>query len=322
MNAKRISTVLLAALLLLSGCGTVQTSAYTPPVPALPAVAEAAPEPERAVAAPEGSYVAPPFEESEFHRDKAQGRAGAWFDVSAAEYGYIGVSAESDKRLKCLVVCGDETYIYDLPGDGTPSIFPLTCGDGDYSVRIMENVSGTKYAEKAALPFTVKLKSEFAPFIRPSAYVNYTKESECVKIAEGLAVKAKDENDVVLAVYDFICGAIRYDRDKANSVQSGYVSDPDETLRTGKGICLDYAALAAAMLRSQGIPTKMIFGHVSPGDVYHAWNMFYTEKTGWVTVSFVTGSDGWTRMDATFAAGGASAEYIGDGSNYADLYIY
>ncbi len=314
--------MLLAALLLLSGCGSVQTSAYAPPVPPLPAVAEAAPEPECALPEAESSYTAPPFEESEFHPGKARGVAGAWFDVSAAEDGYIGVSAESDKRLKCLVVCGDETYIYDLAGDGTPSIFPLTCGDGEYSVRIMENISGTKYAEKAALPFTVQLKDEFAPFVRPSDYVSYTRESDCVKIAQELAAKAKDENDVVLAVYDFVCGAVRYDREKANSVQSGYVSDPDETLRTGTGICLDYAALAAAMLRSQGIPTKMIFGHVSPGDLYHAWNMFYTEKTGWVTVSFVTGSDGWTRMDATFAAGGASAEYIGDGSNYADLYIY
>ncbi len=143
-----------------------------------------------------------------------------------------------------------------------------------------------------------------------------------MKKAQELAASARNETDVILAVYDYICNTVRYDRQKASSVQSGYVSRPDETMRSGTGICLDYAALAAAMLRSQGIPTKMIFGHVSPGDIYHAWNMFYTEETGWVTVSFTTGKNGWTRMDATFAAGGASTEYIGDGSNYADLYTY
>ena len=66
----------------------------------------------------------------------------------------------------------------------------------------------------------------------------------------------------------------------------------------------------------------MIFGYVSPNDVYHAWNMFYTQETGWVTVSYkVSGSD-WNRMDLTFVANGADDKFVGDGSNYADVYYY
>ena len=95
-----------------------------------------------------------------------------------------------------------------------------------------------------------------------------------------------------------------------------------KTLSTGKGICFDYASLAAAMLRSQGIPTKLIFGYVSPDDVYHAWNMFYTEESGWVTVSFEVSGNSWNRMDLTFSAGGAAASFVGDGSNYTDVYAY
>ena len=101
-----------------------------------------------------------------------------------------------------------------------------------------------------------------------------------------------------------------------------YQPDPDETMKTGKGICFDYAALAAAMLRSQGIPTKLIFGYVSPDDLYHAWNMFYTDETGWVTAEFKVDSKNWTRLDLTFAANGSDAKFIGDGSNYSDLYQY
>ena len=45
----------------------------------------------------------------------------------------------------------------------------------------------------------------------------------------------------------------------------------DETLKTKKGICFDYAALMTAMLRSQGIPTKLEIGYqgisIMPGSV-------------------------------------------------------
>ena len=76
------------------------------------------------------------------------------------------------------------------------------------------------------------------------------------------------------------------------------------------------------MLRSQGIPTKMIFGYVAPNNLYHAWNMFYTPETGWVTASFQVNPNNWNRIDLTFSANGADSSFIGNGSNYSDLYNY
>ena len=114
---------------------------------------------------------------------------------------------------------------------------------------------------------------------------------------------------------------VTYDMEKASTVRSGYVPTPDETMTTGKGICFDYASLAGAMLRSQGIPTREVFGYVSPNGVYHAWNMFYTEQTGWVTVSYEV-DIGWNRMDLTFSANGADADFIGDGSNYSEVFYF
>ena len=76
------------------------------------------------------------------------------------------------------------------------------------------------------------------------------------------------------------------------------------------------------MLRSQGVPTKIIFGYVAPNDLYHAWNMFYTKEKGWITVSFEVGDDTWNRIDLTFSAGGASDEFIGDGSHYTAVYYF
>ena len=114
-----------------------------------------------------------------------------------------------------------------------------------------------------------------------------------------------------------------YDREKAASVSSGYIPDPDQVMESGSGICFDYASLAASMLRSQGVPVKIIFGYVgSEGDLYHAWNMYYTEESGWVSVEFEVGPDDWNRMDLTFSANGEDSDFIGDGSNYTEVFIY
>ena len=264
----------------------------------------------------------PPFAESRFHGERASAAGEVELDLSAAAQGYVAVSAASEQRLKFQTIKDDVTYTYDIASDGTPSIFPLQSGNGEYTFRVMENVVDTKYAELMSESCSVTLDDEFQPFLRPSDYTDYSESSECVKKAAELARMAGDALGLVSAVYDFVCSSVTYDREKAATVQSGYLPDPDETMRTGQGICFDYAALAAAMLRSQGIPTKLVFGFVSPNDVYHAWNMFYTERTGWVTVSFEVRGDTWNRIDLTFAANGADSDFIGDGSNYAELYFY
>lgn len=329
MRKRKLLIWLLAAAFLLCGCGSDSGGGGgNADLPGPPAAAETAPpgqadSPAQTAGAPGGArYEAPPFLTAEFHRELAEGEGDALIDVSAVREGYVAVSATSASRLKFQIKCGEETYTFDLAPDGTPSVFPLSCGSGDYLFRVMENVADSRYAEIASTSCTVELLDEFQPYLRPSDYVSYGSGSACVSKARDLAAGASDEKGVVTAVYAYICETVSYDREKAATVQSGYLSDPDEILRSGRGICFDYAALAAAMLRSQGIPTKMIFGYVSPDGLYHAWNMFYTAETGWVTVGFVTGPDGWTRMDATFAAGGAGADFIGDGSNYSDLYCY
>lgn len=269
-----------------------------------------------------GHYKAPKFAGSSFHAENAQGDGNVLLDLSGAAQGYVAVAAWSPARLKFQVIKEDSTYTYDIYSDGTPSVFPLQSGNGLYTFRVMENVTGSDYAQLYIAEAEVTLADEFQPFLRPSAYVDYDKDSNCVKKAAKLAKKASNDLEVVSQVYGYICKAIEYDYAKAANVQSGYLPDPDETMETGIGICFDYASLTAAMLRSQGIPTKVIFGYVSPDGLYHAWNMFYTERTGWVTVGFKAKKKEWTRLDLTFAANGADSSFIGDGGNYMDAYCY
>ncbi|MPM87738.1 hypothetical protein SDC9_134838 [bioreactor metagenome] len=130
--------------------------------------------------------------------------------------------------------------------------------------------------------------------------------------------------DKVDAVYTYIINNFSYDKEKAKTVKSGYLPDLDAVLAAGKGICFDYSAVMTAMLRSQGIPTKLVVGYA--GKAYHSWISVYSEDTGWVEgVIFFDGST-WKLMDPTFASSGKSSEaimnYIGDGTNYTAKYLY
>ena len=325
MHRIRWFSLLLALLFCLSGCGD-----DTSPAAASPAVEDIQQETtvpmssysETSSRNSGTSYKVPDFAVAEFHADKAEGNEAVKLDLSAVKEGYVAVSATSKSRLKFQVICGDVTYNYDMASDGTPSIFPLQSGSGAYRFRVMENVSESRYAELYSAGCDVMLENDFAPFLRTNDYVPYDKNAKCVTKAKEISSGAADAVGVVAGVYEFVCATVTYDREKASTVQAGYLPEPDETMKTGKGICFDYASLAAAMLRSQGIPTKMVFGYVSPNDLYHAWNMFYTEETGWVTVGFQVSAGDWNRLDLTFSAGGADGAFIGDGNNYTDLYFY
>ena len=269
-------------------------------------------------------YQAPTFSDAVFHEEQAQGTDQVKVDLSAVSQGYVAVAVFSDKRIKMRVSLEGVNYDYDVANDGTPCIFPLQGGNGYYSFSIMEQVRGTAYVKLYSVDSDVVMIDAFQPFLRPSAYSKYTADSECVKQAVELAAREEDALGVVGAIFDYICKNVSYDKEKATAVAgtSGYMPDPDDTLRTGKGICFDYASLAAAMLRSQGIPTKIVFGYVSPGDLYHAWNMFYTEQSGWVSVGYDVEAGGWYRMDTTFSAAGTGSGFVGDGNNYVDAKYY
>ena len=259
---------------------------------------------------------------SAFHAGAAQTSNGASIDTSCVNDGYVGVSATSQQRLKFLITSGQTTYSYDLPQDGTAIVCPLTLGDGSYRFRVMQNTSGDNYVELFSVSAAVTLSSEFAPFTVPNVYCSYTDSSPSVKKARELTRGAKNQGDAVESICQWIVDNVSYDNRKASQLKhaTGYVPNPDATLKSKKGVCFDYASLGAAMLRSVGIPTKIVTGYVSPDQIYHAWIMVYIDGT-WKSGQFTVDKDTWSRVDLTFAAGGDSKN-VGDGKEYTDRYVY
>ncbi|MDR0936892.1 MAG: transglutaminase domain-containing protein [Oscillospiraceae bacterium] len=250
-------------------------------------------------------------------------------DASNAESGYVMVShTQSDERIKFQVITPKErSYNYDLVCDGEYSVFPLSEGSGKYTLRFMQNVDGSKYAEVFSAAIDAELLDETTPFLYPNQRVNYDGKSLAVAKSGELTAGMTSELDKIEAIYKYVTKNISYDEGKASSVQAGYISDPDSTLQTGTGICLDYAVLVAVMLRVQEIPVKVIYGKVAPHGGSHAWNLIYTKESGVIAVKLSFDAGSWKLVDATYGAEGSVYEkdiekFIGNGTGYTQEFVY
>lgn len=252
---------------------------------------------------------------------------GASIDASNISEGYVMVKYDgSATKLKVQITGPDAvTYTYSLrPGVGYET-FPLTAGNGSYKVSVHENIGGTSYATPHTNTFDVAITDPMKPYLYPSQYVNFTKDSKTVAKGESLVSGSKTETEMVEKVYNYVIKNIKYDDAKASSVKSGYVPVVDDTLSSGKGICFDYAAVMATMLRTQNIPTRLEVGYAS-GNIYHAWISVHLKDKGWVNGIIQFDGKSWKLMDPTFASNGNGSDsimkFIGNGSNYATKYVY
>lgn len=253
----------------------------------------------------------------------------AVIDYSNTKDGYVMVNftGTTATRIKVRITGPTTVYDYDLPVQ-TWVTFPLSDGNGTYSLMVLENTTAKKYAKVATASFQVTLADEFAPFLRPNQYVNYENAPNTVAKAAELVAGETDLLNKVGKIYDFVVNNFTYDKQLAATVQSGYLPVLDNVLAAKKGICFDYAALMTGMLRSQGVPCKLITGYVPSGgkQVYHAWISVWSQETGWVEGAIYFNGSAWQRMDPTFASSGKGSasimQYIGNGSNYTIDKIY
>jgi len=323
MKKNTIVSLLLAAVLLLSACGQTTQSqiAYVEEAVMGPVLldkeaaaldtAQPAAAPQLLLAQPSGKLTKKGTE--------------AIIDYSNTADGYVMVqyTAQTAQRLKVRVQGPATTYTYNL----TPNrwtVFPLSDGSGSYQVTVFRNVSGTKYANVLSCTMQVQLTDEFAPFLRPNQYVDYNAATKAVELAAQLTQDSATAFDKVALVYDYVVGNFSYDYEKAKTVQSGYLPVLDSVLESKKGICFDYAALMCGMLRSQGVPCKLVVGYA--GTTYHAWISVWSEQSGWIDGAIWFDGTTWRRLDPTFASSGGSSksilDFINKDENYTVKYLY
>ena len=251
----------------------------------------------------------------------------ATLDYTNTADGYVMIKylQTTTKQLR-VIIRGPSgvQYQYSLKSNGDYEVYPLSDGNGDYTIGVYEQIEGTRYATSLSATISVTLTNQFAPFLRPNQYVNFNANSQVVARANQLCSGVTEFTGKVAAIYNYVISNLTYDRQQAATVQSGYLPDVDAVMARGRGICFDYAAVMTAMLRSQDIPTKLVVGYAD--EVYHAWINVYSEATGWVNSAIYFDGNTWKLMDPTFASTGNQSaqvmQYIGSGQHYTARFLY
>lgn len=249
------------------------------------------------------------------------GNESVTIDISNTSEGYFMVNYTGSNQKPKLRLTGPNqiTYTYDLHGGY--EAFPLTSGDGSYTLEIFENIEGTSYSTLFTQSIDVSISNEFGPYLYANQYVNFAPDSTVIEKGSELARSADEDLEVVQNVYNYIITNFTYDYDKAATVESGYLPDVDEIYSKQTGICFDYAAVMATMLRTQNIPTRLEVGYME--DVYHAWISTYISGKGWVNGIIEFDGNEWTLMDPTFASASPTpTEFLTETDKYLTKYVY
>lgn len=214
-------------------------------------------------------------------------QASEILDKSRLEQGVISINDKgakfiSPKPLKVMISKDGEKYSYDVNENNN---FPLQGGDGEYRIDVLEKVSGKMYKVLSREEVQVVMPDKHAVYLQSIQLIHWDESMEPVKRAAELTAKAKSDQEKLTAIYKDVVNRVSYDYEKARTVKSAYIPSIEESYASRQGICYDYASLTAAMLRSVGIPAKLVMGYKADLQEYHAWNEVYLEESGqWVTI--------------------------------------
>lgn len=187
----------------------------------------------------------------------------------------VKIVSSNYEALKVLINYGDERYIYNLFDDH--ETFALQLGSGTYTVSVYQRVDGNKYKKVLSTAQSVTVSSQ-QTFLASIQNINWDEYMKAIAFGKELTKDLKTDREKFDAIYDFVIHTVVYDYKKASSVSSRYLPVIDVTFDSEKGICYDYSSLVAAMLRSVGVPTKLVEGKSTYTSAYHAWNEVYDGK--------------------------------------------
>lgn len=204
-----------------------------------------------------------------------------YVDVSHADDGYVMVKPPKTKtKLKFTVETGGTKLQYDVDGTWAKAekgqdfyeVIPLQLGRTNYTLTLWKQVDGKKYGKIGQVKVAANMQDELRCFLYPNQYVNYTEKSPCVQKAIELCQGITDQEKIFSTIRSFVVKYFQYDFIKSVTVagSSGMLPDIEGCWDKRMGICQDLSAVTCAMLRSQGVPARLIIGQLGSGTV-HAW---------------------------------------------------
>lgn len=208
--------------------------------------------------------------------------------------GYIRISGSTNNsRIKLMVSGADNQVWYDVKlNEGKFNEEIWFDKQGKYTIKIMVNEYDRKYSYGPGI--TVENTEELDRYLIPAKHIESSNE-EIINTAREITRTCSSDLEKARAIYDWVKDNIRYDYDKLLRHENDQYDNKYgalNTINSGKGVCYDYAALAAALCRSLGLRAKVVEGDLNSGPLkgLHAWNEFYiAELESWINIDITLG---------------------------------
>ncbi len=171
------------------------------------------------------------------------------------------------------------------------------------SIKAEQSVTVTLHYQATSSDISYHLPTLYANYNQRSAvYHDYTNPHlEAAKVDTGApAIRELDQKLVgnlsnpyqrAQVLFNWVSSHIRYNYSLKSS------GSALATLRDRLGICSDIADLYVSMLRTDGIPARLIGGYVTNNGAgkggFHQWAEFYLPKSGWVVADPTWGQYGY-----------------------------
>jgi hypothetical protein len=186
-------------------------------------------------------------------------------------------------------------------------------GKGVYKITVLQNVSGNKYKPLTTKSVEVDKVDLQYMFSHQSFLVSFNDAMKSISDYDKLLADKSADSAKIETVYNDLVKNYSYDFAKVKTLPNDYVPWIDDMYGSKKGICYDYAALLAGVLRSQGIPTKLVMGYAPNVKEYHAWNEILIDDD-WVVVD--------TTYDSQLAKANISYTFAKDGAQRKVVKVY
>ena len=225
-------------------------------------------------------------------------------DSSLAKTGSVKI-VYLDTSLKSVTVYVVHDYekcngyvINDLSED---TVLSLTYGKGVYIVEVKTINELGKEISLAEEEIVLDKDSQYLPFIIPTYVVKYEDDMEVIQKCKTMNEDCINDFEKVANIYNFVLDSLYYEEDPKKDYASWeYYPNIDEIYFAGKGVCVDYATMFAAICRSQRIPCKLITGNTGTGDSLHVWVEVYISDQGiYEYENLELWGESWNKIDLT-----------------------
>jgi len=221
------------------------------------------------------------------------------------EYAGTALNSQNEMRVKPWERVGQRVLEFDLSADAPASILPYrdffgneahsVCVGGPHSQLTILAKSVVEKYEAAGPPYS---QVSFTRFLedderRTKSYYEFLNASRYVPFTDRLRkffwmAHPRENEDVA----EYVMRVVAYVRDQFEyeTTKTNVHSSLEDILKSGGGVCQDFAHLTIGILRLAGVPSRYVSGYLAPNmkdpssvteQASHAWLEAWLPGIGW-----------------------------------------